>query len=273
MRDTNFTLVGERFGKLTVIAFDRYENHKSYWLCRCDCGGEKVASVNALRAGHCKSCGCLRGRHLHSMPERVYGPLTPEKEQWLLRHFKHTKNDEIKRKLGISDGSLHRFARAHGLKKSTQFHNKCMKATTDAAKASHLANGTYPQKGFVIPNAHRFQPGHKEKASVKARRLAKAKVTRTKTIKTERARIHFGLPQRTKLRLNRQDPRVVSQRYNLRKHGYIIERGGMTAYYDENTKRMPLVEARKFGDRNYVAFKFLPLEGGGGAPNLSATML
>lgn len=40
---------------------------------------------------------------------------------------------------------------------------------------------------------------------------------------------------------------------------YRIERGSNVAYYDENTRRAPQIEARKKGDKNYVYFEFLPL--------------
>ena len=53
-------LIGKRFGRLTVIAFDRIQNHKAYWKCVCDCGLTVVAHGNNLRRGNTKSCGCLR---------------------------------------------------------------------------------------------------------------------------------------------------------------------------------------------------------------------
>lgn len=52
-------LVGERYGRLTVVSFDRLQNHKTYWKCACDCGMTVVATGNNLRSGNTKSCGCL----------------------------------------------------------------------------------------------------------------------------------------------------------------------------------------------------------------------
>jgi hypothetical protein len=52
-------LTGERFGRLTVVEFDRLQNHKTYWKCACDCGLTVVATGNNLRSGNTKSCGCL----------------------------------------------------------------------------------------------------------------------------------------------------------------------------------------------------------------------
>ena len=31
-----------------------------YWLCKCDCGNEKVVEESHLKNGHTKSCGCYR---------------------------------------------------------------------------------------------------------------------------------------------------------------------------------------------------------------------
>lgn len=56
-------LVGQRFGKLEVIAFAGVNKHSSTtWLTRCDCGTEKVFSVGDLtfKKGR-RSCGCDRG--------------------------------------------------------------------------------------------------------------------------------------------------------------------------------------------------------------------
>ena len=57
-------MVGERFGRLTVIARvpppaylkDRY---KKYLLCKCDCGKEKTMYYYDVKSGKTRSCGCL----------------------------------------------------------------------------------------------------------------------------------------------------------------------------------------------------------------------
>lgn len=53
-------LVGQKYGRLTVVEFDRLQKHKTYWKCVCDCGLTVIATGNALRSGNTKSCGCLR---------------------------------------------------------------------------------------------------------------------------------------------------------------------------------------------------------------------
>lgn len=52
-------LIGKRFERWIVI--ERRENDKNYnsrWLCRCDCGSEKIVIGESLRSGRSKSCGC-----------------------------------------------------------------------------------------------------------------------------------------------------------------------------------------------------------------------
>ena len=57
-------IVGLRFGKWVVIKkAERPKNLKNeavYWLCKCDCGNEKIISGNSLRRGNSTSCGCAR---------------------------------------------------------------------------------------------------------------------------------------------------------------------------------------------------------------------
>jgi hypothetical protein len=58
-------LTGQRFGRLTVLSLaGRDKEQKLLWLCRCDCGSEKIISRHNLRQGASKSCDCSRkGKH------------------------------------------------------------------------------------------------------------------------------------------------------------------------------------------------------------------
>jgi hypothetical protein len=55
-------LVGQRFGHLVLRERTPYRNRHGgvYWLCECDCRGNKEASTHSLRRGTTPSCGCLR---------------------------------------------------------------------------------------------------------------------------------------------------------------------------------------------------------------------
>ena len=53
-------LIGQRFGKLVVInRADNSKSGKSKWLCRCDCGKEKIIFSTNLVRGLTHSCGCI----------------------------------------------------------------------------------------------------------------------------------------------------------------------------------------------------------------------
>ena len=53
-------MIGKRFGKLLVLSEAGRDKHRNIlWLCRCDCGKEKIISGSSLRSGLTKSCGCL----------------------------------------------------------------------------------------------------------------------------------------------------------------------------------------------------------------------
>lgn len=55
-------LIGETYGRLTVIAVDHVDDHgHTFWRVRCSCvdATEKAVRGNALRTGGTQSCGCL----------------------------------------------------------------------------------------------------------------------------------------------------------------------------------------------------------------------
>lgn len=54
-------LVGKKFGKLAVIKLVGSNQHnKQVWLCKCECGTQKVVVGSSLKSGNTKSCGCLQ---------------------------------------------------------------------------------------------------------------------------------------------------------------------------------------------------------------------
>lgn len=55
-------LTGIKFGRLTGISLVPRDGKKWHnrWLCKCECGKSKISSVNNLRSGSVRSCGCLK---------------------------------------------------------------------------------------------------------------------------------------------------------------------------------------------------------------------
>lgn len=57
--------IDDRFGLLTVIAYAgkiKYSNsiNRKHWICKCECGQEKICNDSLLKNGTIKSCGCLK---------------------------------------------------------------------------------------------------------------------------------------------------------------------------------------------------------------------
>lgn len=52
-------LVGQRFGKLTVLYKDKKQKGKTHWICQCDCGNIKSIYQSSLLQGLTQSCGCI----------------------------------------------------------------------------------------------------------------------------------------------------------------------------------------------------------------------
>lgn len=58
-RPPRYELTGETFGRLTVVerAPDQDGRGKTWWLCHCTCGAERIALGESLRNGRTNSCG------------------------------------------------------------------------------------------------------------------------------------------------------------------------------------------------------------------------
>jgi hypothetical protein len=67
-------LIGEKFGRLTVIEFAGLnKNKKSLWKCRCDCENKNtiIYMAHSLKIGYAKSCGCLKNPGPKECNERI----------------------------------------------------------------------------------------------------------------------------------------------------------------------------------------------------------
>lgn len=53
-------LVGQKFGRLTVIEKATPLNGHTRWKCKCDCGNECIVHGSSLRAKNTRSCGCYK---------------------------------------------------------------------------------------------------------------------------------------------------------------------------------------------------------------------
>ena len=55
---------GDKFSRLIIIKEVEKRNKARFFLCKCDCGTEKVIRMVQLTTGGTKSCGCYKRDHL-----------------------------------------------------------------------------------------------------------------------------------------------------------------------------------------------------------------
>lgn len=124
----------------------------------------EVEMLRKLYATHsAEEIGRILGRKVGAVYTKAYKiglskdaciktSITMTQKTWLRVHFPHMSNSICATYLGMSESSLHRIARRLKLRKTPQFIKECQHAAAKAAKASHIANGTYPPKGYYGPN-------------------------------------------------------------------------------------------------------------------------
>ena len=70
-------LTGKNFYRWTVLNIHTKKIHnRNHWLCKCECGTERVISSCILNSGRSKSCGCLkieRTKDLHNKKTNIAG--------------------------------------------------------------------------------------------------------------------------------------------------------------------------------------------------------
>lgn len=79
-------LIGESYGRLTVLSYAGKKGTRKTWLCICECGKTTVGSTSDLRYGSVQSCGCLLSgptarNSIHSNNDRQSGP-SPTYNSW-----------------------------------------------------------------------------------------------------------------------------------------------------------------------------------------------
>lgn len=110
-------LTGKRFGKLTAIKRTERKSAKRgyYWLCECDCGNYKEASVTHLNGGNTRSCGCLVGKNYNKKNGSVSTSEEENFKKWLNRQMlkKGLTNSKLAVLSGVNSATIGRM-RNHG---------------------------------------------------------------------------------------------------------------------------------------------------------------
>jgi hypothetical protein len=76
--------MNQHFARWTVLARSgTTSNGTSTWLCRCDCGTERIIPSSALRGGKSKSCGCIgREKTSERSFKHGYNQSSPTYNSW-----------------------------------------------------------------------------------------------------------------------------------------------------------------------------------------------
>ena len=53
------SVIGKKFGRLTVLEFAEARNKKITVKCKCECGAEIVCLIANIKKGNTLSCGCI----------------------------------------------------------------------------------------------------------------------------------------------------------------------------------------------------------------------
>lgn len=89
-------LVGKKYGRWLVIsrAEDKIivgNRHIRHWLCKCDCGTERVVKEQSLKDGTSKSCGCYHSDIMHDICRKTTTTHGMSNDR-LYRIYEHMKN-------------------------------------------------------------------------------------------------------------------------------------------------------------------------------------
>lgn len=166
---------GKKFGRLTVIKFDKRTKNVSkkgktyysyYWKCSCDCGKETSVLLGNLIRGTTKSCGCLdkelreqrikekSEKNFQDLTGRKFGRLTAIKmekkvdsqgcsrEYWLCqcecgKTSSVLKNNLLKNKV-ISCGCIVKEKASQNVKKCEKYRN--LNINKEGTRLDHLSN-------------------------------------------------------------------------------------------------------------------------------------
>ena len=90
---------GMRYGRLLVTTYaGKNGQGKHLWLCKCDCGNEKIVIGDNLSSGKSNSCGCLKTEFLKKKGNQ-YG-LYEDRETALLKvQYSHLKRRHVQNQM------------------------------------------------------------------------------------------------------------------------------------------------------------------------------
>ena len=195
---------------------------------------------------------------------------TAEEEAWIVQHFPNTPNPEIMQRIDIGESTLHRIARKHGLKKTSQYMNRARRLNAEVGTRRCRELGVYKENAVrarlmwqsIKTRPREEWPGYKpglkpwEQPGMTRRKYVRAKQKAEEAMRHQRKMEHFriisGEKQQTKLRLRTNITHSASvQKYRMiQEYDYFAIEGEVGVIcYDEQTRRSMRSEetARRHG--------------------------
>lgn len=121
---TKESLIGRRFHRLVVIApADPDKKGMKRWLCKCDCGNEKIIYQQSLCRGATKSCGCYSKEESRKRMSKGWDKIFT-KEFLETEHIEKKRSlREIAKEAGCNVSCVVKYMRKHELEANDAFHN------------------------------------------------------------------------------------------------------------------------------------------------------
>lgn len=176
-----------------------------------------------------------------------------EKESFLKKNYATTTNCKLANTLGVSISSVKNKAQELGLKKTCA--RRKITPSLEALVLRMSANNSYrsvaDKLNLSLSSVNNIvnkavENGYEKRSQQETRKIMSD--IRIKTIKKERARVIFGLSQKTKLKVfpNKQK---YHMRDRLKRCRYDVDRNSIDVFIDDETRRHANMEseARKLG--------------------------
>ena len=220
-------------------------------------------SIDGIRT-LAKKQGWKKDRNALLAGKRELHTLTAEEEAWIIKHFRNTPNAAIMQRIDIGESTLHRIARKHGLKKTSQYMNRARRLNAEVGTRRCRELGIYEENAVrarlmwqsIKTRPREEWPGYKpglkpwQQPGMTRRKYVRGRQKTEETMKhlrkMERFRIISGEKQQTKLKVYKNITRRASiHKYMMIKdcNYFAIEGEVNTICYDEQTRRSMKREA------------------------------
>lgn len=170
---------------------------------------------------------------------------------FLINHYKEMSNTALAGHLGISLSCLRRKLHELGLRKHPVTKAMTVVETVCRLYSSHSHSEIARLTGISTRTVSRIvKKYHLGRTADEARQIRSR--SRKSIIKREKARVLFGLPQKTNIKVVGNKKRVVLKSI-LKSCGYLVIPRYNTLYYNEQLKRRPIRESN--GQRMGLTFQ------------------